>query len=85
MNNKFSIGSKVIRKLTETEHVVEDISFNEGLETLHPSTGEFGKAKSPWNYKISGYHMWIVEDALIDKPDDWVDPNAATKKKELVK
>lgn len=83
MDNKFGIGDQVIRKLTESPHIIEDISHNPELETLHPATGEFGKASSPWNYKISGYDMWIVEAALIPKPDDYLDPNVATKQREL--
>lgn len=85
MNNKFVIGNHVIRKLTESVHVIEDLRQDDKPRTiLHPATGEFSEAVT-WVYKISGFDFWIVEEALMLKPDDWVDPNAATKKRELVK
>lgn len=84
MGNKFVIGERVIRKMTETVHVIEDINFKDSVETLHVATGEFKTVKGAWLYRVDGVPSWIVEDALMKMPDDWVDPNATTKQHDLV-
>lgn len=84
MGNKFVIGERVIRKMTETAHVIQDLKFKDSVETLHVATGEFKTVNGAWLYIVDGVPSWIVEDALMKMPDDWVDPNATTKKRDLV-
>jgi len=65
MGNKFVIGERVIRKMTETAHVIQDLNFKDSVETLHVATGEFKTVEGTWLYMVDGVPSWIVEDALM--------------------